>query len=185
MKRLFKILVSVVAILLVAIIFVPNAFIDTVSFFDVELRNSSKYYSSIDGSKEWKRLDVGPFTVDIPDDFRYIKRNSPEGIIGDINGGGTRIYFNHGSFIGYVTNLKDEDIDQRNYSFSSDTVNNTIRLLAIPKNSGSMSIQVEDYTEEKFEDEWRTFYGVEMMTSSIIYDEELVLNIFKTIRFKN
>ena len=185
MKRLFKILISVVAILLVVIIFVPNAFIDTVSFFDIELRNSSKYYSSIDGNKDWKRLDVGPFTVDIPDDFRYIKRNSPEGIIGDIKGGGTRIYFNHGSFIGYVTNLQESDINQNNYSFSSDTVNNTIRLLAIPKNGGSMSIQVEDYTEEKFEDEWRTFYGVEMMTSSKTYHEDLVLKIFKTIRLKN
>lgn len=178
-------MVSVVAILLVVIIFFPNTFIDTVSFFDIELRNSSKYYSSIDGKKGWKRLDMGPFTVDIPDDFRYIKRNSPEGVIGDIKGRGTRIYFNHGSFIGYVTNLQESDINQNIYSFSSDTVNNTIRLLAIPKNGGSMSIQVEDYTQEKFEDEWRTFYGVEMITSSKTYDEDLVLNIFKTIRLRN
>ena len=48
-----------------------------------------------------------------------------------------------------------------------------------------MSIQVEDYTQEKFEDEWRTFYGVEMITSSKTYDEDLVLNIFKTIRLRN
>ncbi len=124
-----------------------------------------------DKTKEWHTLNFGEFTLKTPPDWKVFKESGIDSYVGGLSNGKDSLFFDLGW---YSSELYLEDGD--NSLFAQDTINGKIAVIKIPKNpgTGTIELSIPNVTKnDKFH-----------LGGSNINNTEMILKIFKSIRFK-
>ena len=112
------------------------------------------------------------FAIKLPTDWQKIEFNGMDSYVGGITNGMDSLTFDYGL---YSYSLNEEN--KENQLFATDTINGKIAYLTKPKTNGNGTIGI--YIEEAFKDNRFNLIGKN------IKNEELILNIFKSLKFKD
>ncbi len=119
----------------------------------------------------WETMDFGAFKLKTPTDWKKFKEQGVDAYVGGLTNGKDSLWFYFGSYISGFQG------DNKNYLFAQDTINGKIAAIKIPKKDSSGSIQMfinNAADETKF-----------VLASSITNNKDVILQIFKTVTFKN
>jgi hypothetical protein len=127
-------------------------------------KSERKFYGGI--------IDFKAFEVKVPENWRKIELNGIDSYVGGITNGIHTLTFDYGM---YSYDFKSEN--KATQLFATDTINGKIALITKPKKAGNgtLGIYIENaYKQNKFN-----------LIGENIYDEKTILNIFKTLKFKD
>jgi hypothetical protein len=123
-------------------------------------------------NSEEKNFEFGVFKITIPSNWEKIKFKGIDSYVGGITNGIHTLTFDYGM---YSYDFKSEN--KATQLFATDTINGKIALITKPKKAGNgtLGIYIENaYKQNKFN-----------LIGENIYDEKTILNIFKTLKFKD
>ena len=118
------------------------------------------------------KFNFGAFAIDLPTDWKKIEFNGIDSYVGGITNGIDSLTFDYGL---YSYSLTEENNESQ--LFTTDTINGKIAYLTKPKTAGNGTIGI--YIEKAFKENHFNLIGKD------IKNEELILNIFKSIKFKD
>ncbi len=118
------------------------------------------------------KFNFGNFAIELPTDWKKIEFNGIDSYVGGITNGIDSLTFDYGW---YSYSLNEEN--KENQLFATDTINGKIAYLTKPKTNGNGTIGI--YIEKAFKDNRFNLIGKN------IKNEELILNIFKSLKFKD
>ena len=145
----------------------------TLYFGIIFLIGISLYFiSGLNSTKSNSDLNFGTFNIKLPSDWKKIEFNGIDSYVGGITNGIDSLTFDYGW---YSYDFEYEDRDKQ--LFSTDTINGKITLLTKPKEIGNGTIGI--YIEKAFKKNSFNLIGKD------IKNEELILDIFKSIKFKD
>ena len=119
-----------------------------------------------------KNVYFGDFEITLPEDWTKVRSKGIDSYVGKITNGIDTLTFDYGWYSG---DFSHENRDKQLFAY--DTINGKIALLTKPKSkgNGTTGIFIEKaYDKNKF-----------ILKGKNIMNEELALNIFKSIKFKN
>ncbi|TLF39864.1 cytochrome c family protein [Maribacter aurantiacus] len=119
-----------------------------------------------------EKIDFGAFEMTIPHDWKKIEFKGIDSYVGGITNGIDSLTFDYGW---YSYDFKYENGETQ--LFATDTINGKIALLTKPKEVGKGTIGV--YIEKAYKKNRFNLIG------NNIDDENLIFNIFKSIKFKD
>ena len=117
-------------------------------------------------------IDFDLFCIILPNDFKYKKVDGIDSFVGEIKNGKSKFIFDYGW---YSYSLTEENKESQ--LFATDTINGKIAYLTKPKTIGNGTIGI--YIENAFKKNRFNLIGKD------IKNEELILDIFKSIKFKD
>ncbi len=118
------------------------------------------------------KFNFGAFAIKLPADWRKIEFNGIDSYVGGITNGIDSLTFDYGW---YSYSLTEENKESQ--LFATDTINGKIAYLTKPKTIGNGTIGI--YIENAFKKNRFNLIGKD------IKNEELILDIFKSIKFKD
>lgn len=136
----------------------------SISIYVLYISNSQK--------SDNNNFNFGAFSIYIPENWKKIEYNGMDSYVGGITNGKDSLTFDYGW---YSYNFSDEDREKQ--LFTTDTVNGKIALITKPKESGKGTIGIyikKAYKKNRFN-----------LIGKNISDEDLVFNIFKSIKFRD
>jgi len=120
----------------------------------------------------WQTLDFGAFKLKAPPNWSIVEQQGIDSYVGGLTNGKDTLWFDYGW---YDVNLADEDTSV--YRYAKDTVNGLNATIMIPDTPGKGYISMyipKVKGENKF-----TIWGTNLKNT------ETILNIYKSIQFKN
>jgi hypothetical protein len=87
-------------------------------------------FSCSRNEKKWKKIDSETFTADIPDYFKYEKKEGIDSQFGEITGDSLKIYFDYGCYTDQDPRTNEEFAEQM--LFRSGMIKETLKRLNIP-----------------------------------------------------
>lgn len=118
------------------------------------------------------KFNFGAFAIELPADWRKIEFNGIDSHVGGITNGIDSLTFDYGRYSYSLTKENNES-----QLFATDTINGKIAFLTKPKIAGNGTIGI--YIEKAFKENRFNLIGKD------IENEELILDIFKSIKFKD
>lgn len=128
--------------------------------------------SSDFGKSNDDKFNFGDFSIQLPTDWKKIEFSGIDSYVGGITNGIDSLTFDYGW---YSYSLNEENKETQ--LFATDTINGKIAYLTKPKTIGNGTIGI--YIEKAFKDNRFNLIGKD------IKNEEMILNIFKSIKFKD
>jgi mono/diheme cytochrome c family protein len=119
-----------------------------------------------------EKIDFGAFEMTIPQDWKKIEFKGIDSYVGGITNGIDSLTFDYGW---YSYDFKYENGETQ--LFATDTINGKIALLTKPKEAGKGAIGI--YIEKAYKKNRFNIIG------NNVNDENLIFNIFKSIKFKD
>ena len=119
-----------------------------------------------------EKFNFRAFAIELPTDWRKIEFNGIDSYVGGITNGIDSLTFDYGW---YSYSLTEEN--KKSQLFATDTINGKIAYLTKPKITGNGTIGI--YIEKAFKENRFNLIGKD------IENEELILDIFKSIKFKD
>ncbi len=117
-------------------------------------------------------FNFGAFSIDIPKDWKKIEYQGIDSYVGGITNGTDSLTFDYGW---YSYSFNSEDVKKQ--LFATATINGKIALLTKPKEVGNGTIGI--YIEKAYKKNRFNLIGEN------IEDENLIFDIFKSIKFKD
>ena len=117
-------------------------------------------------------IDFDLFSIILPTDFKYKRIDGIDSFVGEIKNGKSTFFFDYGW---YSYSLTEENKERQ--LFATDTINGKIAYLTKPKTTGNGTIGI--YIEKAFKENRFNLIG------KGIQNEELILDIFKSIKFRD
>ena len=117
-------------------------------------------------------IDFKAFEIKVPENWRKIELNGIDSYVGGITNGIDKLTFDYGMY-SYDFNSE----NKASQLFATDTINGKVALITKPKKAGkgTLGIYIENaYNQNKFN-----------LIGKNINDEKTILNIFKTLKFKD
>ncbi|MFI2744660.1 c-type cytochrome [Zhouia sp. PK063] len=119
-----------------------------------------------------EKIDFGAFEMTIPHDWKKVEFKGIDGYVGGITNGIDSLTFDY-SWYSYDFNYENGETQL----FATDTINGKIALLTKPKKVGNGTIGI--YIEKAYKKNRFNLIGYN------IDNENLIFNIFKSIKFKD
>ena len=87
-------------------------------------------FSCSRNEEKWKKIDAESFTVDVPDYFKYEKKEGIDSQYGEITGDSLKIYFDYGCYTDQDPRTNEEFAEQ--ILFRNGLIKETLKQLNIP-----------------------------------------------------
>jgi hypothetical protein len=121
----------------------------------------------------WHTLDFGDFKISTPPEYRVIKERGIDSYVGSLTNGIDSLSFDYGAYSWEVNDV----LEPEKHKLATDTVNGLIANIIIPVKDGEgevgMSITNLKDGQNRF-----------VITGQNIHNTSTILQIFKSIRFK-
>ncbi|UKM66160.2 cytochrome c [Flavobacteriaceae bacterium GSB9] len=146
----------------------------TIYFGIILLLSISIYFLFSSNSQKSNNDDFnfGAFHIKIPEHWKKIEFDGIDSYVGGITNGNDSLTFDYGW---YSYDFSYEDGEKQ--LFATDTINGKIALITKPKETGNGTIGI--YIEKAYKENRFNLIGKN------IADEDLILEIFKSIKFKD